>query len=55
MADKPTAYINEDGKIVLTAFNEKNDDWMKSLNGYKNEIKLHDDLEKKEKEKHKHS
>lgn len=32
---------------TITIDSEENDDWMKALPGYKNEIRLHDDLEKK--------
>jgi hypothetical protein len=32
---------------VIRITDEKNDDWMKSLPGYKNEVKMHEDLAKK--------
>lgn len=38
-------------KLTLTINTEENDDWMKSLKGYQNELKIHDELRKKHSKK----
>ena len=34
-------------ELTITIQSEEEDDWMKSLSGYKDEVKLHEELAKK--------